>query len=97
LNTAAPSALKLTSSQAQTLSLAGAAEQTLRSPRFPVSLPINVSEGKAMVQADFTIYYCEAEKESLCYFKEVRLSIPVKVEKDSEQKALAATYKLTMP
>jgi DNA-binding beta-propeller fold protein YncE len=97
LNTAAPSALKLTSSQAQTLSLAGAAEQTLRSPRFPVSLPINVSQGKATVQVDFTIYYCEAEKESLCYFKEVRLSMPVKVEKDSEQKALAATYKLTMP
>ncbi|HEY6331295.1 MAG TPA: thioredoxin-like domain-containing protein [Blastocatellia bacterium] len=97
LNPAAPSALKLSSSAAQTVALADGAEQTLKGPKFPVSIPINVNEGTATLQADFTLYYCESEKESLCYFKEARLRIPVKVEKDATQKSLAAAYKLTMP
>ena len=97
LNPLAPSALKLSSAAAGTVSLGGGAEETIRSPQFPLSVPISVKEGQATIQADFTIYYCQAEKESLCYFKEARISIPVRIEKDSGHRGLTAAYTLTMP
>ena len=55
---------------------------------------VRVSEGEGVVRADFLIYYCEAVKESLCFFKEARVSIPVKVVKGSGNHMLTASYKL---
>jgi hypothetical protein len=91
LNELAPSALKLTASD-KSLSLI--TESPLRNPKFPLSVPIKVSEGEATVNADLVIYYCESEKESLCYFKEVLIRMPVKVKKGAGRRALTATYKL---
>jgi thiol-disulfide isomerase/thioredoxin len=91
LNTLAPSALKLTTSDK---SLSINTESPLRNPKFPLSVPIKVSEGEATVNADFVIYYCESEKESLCYFKEAVIRVPVIVKKGAGRRALTATYKL---
>jgi hypothetical protein len=41
-------------------------------------------------------YYCESEKESLCYFKEAVVSVPVKVKKGAGSRALTATYRLQL-
>ncbi|HSB09692.1 MAG TPA: thioredoxin-like domain-containing protein [Blastocatellia bacterium] len=92
LNAQAPSALSLSSSQGQVVSLN--AEQPIRSPRFPVTIPIKVGEGDAVVTADLVIYYCEAAKETLCFFKEIRLAIPVKAKSGAGNRELSATYKL---
>lgn len=94
LNAQAPSALTIAASPGQAVSLTGGAEQTLINPKFPVSVPIKVSEGQAVLRADFVVYYCEAAKESLCFFKEARVSIPVKVVKGSGNHRLSGTYKL---
>jgi len=94
LNAQAPSALTIAASPGKAVTLTGGAEQVFSNPRFPVSVPIKVSEGEATLRADFVVYYCEAVKESLCFFKEARVSIPVKVVKGSGNHTLSGTYKL---
>jgi thiol-disulfide isomerase/thioredoxin/sugar lactone lactonase YvrE len=97
LNALAPSAVLVVSSEKQALSLAGAGEQGFRNPQFPISIPIKIKEGAASVKAEFVIYYCEAERESLCFFKEARVNLPVKVKKGAGNRKLSATYKLKLP
>ena len=84
LNPQAPSAVSIG---------AGGGEQTFRNPKFPLTVPVKISDGGAVIKADFVIYYCETEKESLCYFKEARLSLAVKATKGANNHSLAATYK----
>ncbi|MEP6636870.1 MAG: thioredoxin-like domain-containing protein [Acidobacteriota bacterium] len=94
LNVQAPSALTISTLLGQSLSLAGGGEQVFSNPGFPVSVLVNASEGQGTLRADFVVYYCEAVKESLCFFREARVSIPVKVSKDSGNHILSATYML---
>jgi len=96
LNGEAPSALAVVSAQKEIVALSGGAEQSLRNPQFPVSIPIKVSEGETSVRVDFTIYYCESVKESLCYIKEARVSVPVVVKRGAGTRKLSATYKLVL-
>jgi hypothetical protein len=96
INALAPSALTITTSQSQVVGFTTGAEQTFRNPHFPVEIPINVGAGEGTIRADFVVYYCEAAKESLCYFKEARLSIPVKVTRGSGNHKLSALYKLRL-
>ncbi len=42
------------------------------------------------------VYYCESAKDSLCYFKEARLNLPVKVSRGSSNHKLVAEYKLQL-
>jgi hypothetical protein len=99
LNGQAPSSVAVGSSEKRVIELkdgAGGPEQVFRSPRFPLTLPIKVGEGETTVQARFVLYYCESEKESLCYFKEARLTLPVKARKGAGSHQLTATYKLSL-
>jgi thiol-disulfide isomerase/thioredoxin len=93
LNALAPSSLKVTS-QGKAADLGTGGQAVFRNPQFPVSVPIKAAEGEAVIQADFVIYYCEAEKESLCYFKEVLLNIPARVKKGAGGNRLSANYRL---
>jgi thiol-disulfide isomerase/thioredoxin len=92
LNSLAPTWVKAVSSSQQILSINSAAEQTFRNAKFPVTAEVTAAEGETMIQIDYAIYYCETSKESLCFIKEARLNIPVKVKKGSGSRALAAAY-----
>lgn len=92
LNAQAPSALSIASPSNGVVLFSG--DQTIRNPQFPVSVPIKVTEGDATIIADFIVYYCEAAKESLCYFKEARVSLPVKGKRGAGSHKLSATYQL---
>jgi len=94
LNALAPSALTVTSLQNQVVGLASGPEQIFSNPTFPVTVPIKVSEGEGTIRADFVLYFCEAAKESLCYFKEARVSIPVKAKTGAKTHNVEVTYKL---
>lgn len=94
LNAQAPSALTIATGQNGAVTLASSTDQIIRNPNFPVSVPIRAGEGNAIITADFIVYYCEAAKESLCYFKEARVSQPVKVMKGTGAHKLSATYRL---
>ena len=95
LNALAPSALTVSAPQNQVVELTGGPEQIFSNPSFPLTVPIKVSEGEATIRADFVLYFCEAAKESLCYFKEARVSIPVKVKNGAGTRNLVVPYKLS--
>ena len=94
LNTLAPSALTITIPQTQVVALSSGPERTFANPQFPFAVPVKLTEGEAMIRVDFIVYYCESVKESLCFFKEARVSLPVKVNRGSGNHKLTATYKL---
>ena len=96
LNSLAPSAVAVAAAQKQIVSLKEAASENIRNPKFPVSLPIKAVEGATTVEARYVIYYCESAKESLCFIKEAKVSIPVKVKKGAGARNLTATYKLSL-
>ena len=96
LNALAPSAVAIAPAQKQVVSLKDAAGENIRNPKFPVSIPIKAVEGETIVEARYVIYYCESAKESLCFIKEAKISIPVKVKKGAGARNLSASYKLNL-
>ena len=44
-----------------------------------MSIPISTRLGEAAVSVELSVNYCNEGNEGLCYFKEVRLVIPVKI------------------
>jgi hypothetical protein len=88
LNALAPTAVTVRS--------ADQPERTFRKPQFPLAVPIKLAEGVALISAEFSIYYCESDKETLCFIKEARLKIPVKARPGAGTNKLSATYKLTI-
>ena len=96
LNGQAPSALTVAAPQNEVVTIKAGMEQTFSNPNFPVTVPLKVSEGEAILRADFVVYFCEAAKESLCYFKEARVSIPVKARQGAGSHKLSAAYKLQL-
>jgi hypothetical protein len=89
LNAQAPSGV--------TVALGQASPQSFRDPKFPLSVPVKVSEGETKLSVTYTLYYCESGKESLCYFKEALLSAPVKAKRGAGGNRLNASYKLQLP
>ncbi len=57
----------------------GGQEQRIVAPQFPLELPATFRAGQAPISVDLTIYYCEAEKESLCLIHQARLQVPLTV------------------
>jgi len=97
LNPLAPSAVRLSSSAKESLSLSDGAEQSIKQPHFPVEVAVKVNPGQTSVRAEFVLYYCESEKESLCYFKDVTVTLPIKVEPGNNNRKLALAYVFKMP
>jgi len=93
LNEQAPSAVSVTASPGEIVSLSS---EPIRSPRFPITIPIKVAEGDAVIAVNLVLYYCESAKETLCYFKEARLRIPVSVKRGSGSHKLYAIYKVRL-
>jgi thiol-disulfide isomerase/thioredoxin len=96
LNALAPSAVAIASAQKQTVSVKESASENIRNPKFPVSIPVKAAEGETTIEVRYVIYYCESAKESLCFIKEAKVNIPVKVKKGAGARNLSATYKLAL-
>lgn len=96
LNTLAPTAVVVTSSQQQIVNLNKASQQSFNNPPFPLTIALKAGEGETNLQVNVVIYYCESAKESLCYFKEARLTLPVKVKKGAGNDKITALYRLKL-
>ncbi len=48
-----------------------------------LSVPLRLAEGKAALSLTLHLYYCSHGKESLCYFKEVQLQLPLTIQTGS--------------
>lgn len=49
-----------------------------------LKLPITVNPGEAVVTVNLNFSYCGIKKPGLCYFKDVRLEIPIRVVKSAD-------------
>ena len=96
LNKLAPSEVTITSSLGQVISSGSGTGLSFANPDFPLSIPIRAHEGETSIQLGVIVYYCESAKDSLCYFKEARLNLPVKVAKGSGNNKLFAEYRLQL-
>jgi DNA-binding beta-propeller fold protein YncE len=76
LNKEAPFLLKASSSKPEAVGVT-ATVQTKAAPRL--TIPIKATGGEATLTVDLQVSYCNEGNEGLCFFKEARLLVPVKV------------------
>jgi thiol-disulfide isomerase/thioredoxin len=48
-------------------------------PVFPLEIPLEFKPGTEKLEAQWAIYYCEADKKSICLFKKAQTILPVTV------------------
>ncbi len=97
LNTIAPFSADWSSDRAAVSFAEADQTQSMVAPSLPISVPVTLAEGKAMVTGELTIYYCEAVKESLCFIDRVTVNIPVTVAADGTGSVLKAERVITPP
>ena len=91
LNLAGPSNLKANSVDVKTVEV-GVFNGAMKATKF--ALPIAVKSGQTTVTVDADIYYCSKANEGLCYFKSVRLRLPVEVAEGGSE-APVVEYRLS--
>ncbi|MBI5930109.1 MAG: redoxin domain-containing protein [Chloroflexi bacterium] len=66
-------------------------------PELPVSLPVNFVEGTDVVSTDFTVYWCEAVNETLCFVDRMTIQVPVTIDTTATNHAVVMSYILVPP
>lgn len=107
LNPLAPSRVIVAAEgQGNILFRGGARTVTIRPPWFPLQIPFQAMNGTGRISTQMLLYYCEAGKESLCYFKEVSLTTPIAIRAGKEvsgqevrlaERAIKISYSLGLP
>jgi thiol-disulfide isomerase/thioredoxin len=95
LNTLAPSSISISSSEERVASFTPEGQQVFRNAKFPLIMPLQVNEGNTFLNISLVIYYCQSALESLCYFKEVHLNVPVSINRGAGSNKIIANYSLT--
>ena len=90
----APILAKVTSGEKRVIALGEASAVTCKQPQFPLRVPLKGQTGATHLQVDLVLYYCKTKGGGLCITKQVRLNLPVKVDKASKNKELRASYKI---
>jgi thiol-disulfide isomerase/thioredoxin/DNA-binding beta-propeller fold protein YncE len=96
LNDQAPSQVVLSVNGTKARFDTGQAEKTIRNPQFPLNIPIKLEAGEGEITAMLVLYYCEAKKESLCYFKVAEVRVPIKAQPDAQASDIKVAYTLRM-
>lgn len=66
-------------------------------PELPVRLPVNFVEGSDLISTDFTIYWCEAVNETLCFVDRVTIQVPITVASGASSSEVIMAYALVPP
>jgi len=82
LNAGAPSHLRASSTNSKVAAIENA---TLDVQAPLVAIPVRLTPGETVVQAALSLYYCREGEEALCFFREERLEIPVRVTPDGPE------------
>jgi hypothetical protein len=75
-NLAAPFSIKVISSKPEVI---GIDDVKISEPSAKLKLPILPKSGEATIFVEMNVNYCNEGNEGLCYFKEVRLLVPIRV------------------
>ncbi len=65
-------------------------------PEFPLEMEATFNPGEGVLTGDLTIFYCEAESQSICLIEQVRLEAPLTVEEDGED-ILELSHRIELP
>jgi thiol-disulfide isomerase/thioredoxin len=76
--------------------LAPDANRSIVAPQFPLELDATFNEGEGTLTGDLTIFYCEAEKQSICLIEQVRLEAPLTVN-ESGGHVLELSHHIELP
>ena len=96
LNPDAPSRVEITLS-GKGLNFENSEKKTsFQKPSLPLQIPLKASAGSAQVEAQLVLYYCRSEAESLCYFKRVKLEVPLEIKAESENLEIELKYPVTL-
>ncbi|MEP6755017.1 MAG: thioredoxin-like domain-containing protein [Chthonomonadales bacterium] len=87
-NKAAPFMLKVTSANGEVVTMAAFTSKTAAPT---ISIPIDSKLGKTDLKIELMVNYCNTGNEGLCFFKDVRLEVPVTV-KGGGSATLAVNY-----
>ncbi len=96
INTAAPSTLTLRFDNSNVVAIInGDAYENQAVVRLPVEVPLRFAPGEAMVEVHLSLYYCREGEQGLCFFRDVRLKVPVRVSADSGEEELNIRYSVS--
>ncbi len=79
LNADAPSRIRVSSDDPRVVQIE-APNPEVKDPL--IAIPIRLNPGEATVRAELSLYYCRTGAEALCFFREERLEIPLRVAPD---------------
>jgi len=97
LTEAAPSQVVFTVDPAEAVLLGeGQHHLTVTEPRFPLTVPLIGRSGRTHLAAELTLYYCRSGQKALCYFKHVRLEVPITVVDSPPESASQITLSYTI-
>src|SRR5205823_4550076 len=65
---------------------------SIPSPTEKLSIPIEPKSGEATITIDLDVNYCKIGTEGLCFFKEARLEIPLRVTATGAASASAVCF-----
>lgn len=98
LNSLAPSILALTSSNTPVLTPGqSSVEWASDEPFIELAIPVDVSDGEAILTAEGPVYYCRSGDEAICLIEEVDIALPVSVEAGAPDGNLVLDYALPTP
>ena len=59
-----------------------------------LSIPLSLSEGKATLTLELSVYYCRGGPQGLCFFKDVRVLVPLAVEAEARRKNVSVEHRV---
>jgi DNA-binding beta-propeller fold protein YncE len=95
LNELAPASMSWTTDGSRLMTVEDAS-WTIVGPGLPVESTTEFFTGEGVLYGELTLYYCEAEKESLCLIDQVIFEIPVQIGETGES-AITLEYKIELP
>ncbi len=80
LNMEAPFSVRLAVDDPSVVDVsANDAERTVYGPRGPIEIGAVFTEGTARATIDLVVWYCTIEQEKLCYSRQIRVLVPIRV------------------
>jgi thiol-disulfide isomerase/thioredoxin len=64
---------------------------------FPVSIPLELREGRGMITADLALVWCRKDAEGLCLLERARFEVPLEVEATGPSASIRLPLALTAP
>ena len=74
-----------------------AATMSLTGTTFPVTIPVDFSEGSGTITADVTVIYCHENAESLCFIQQLRFLVDTRVDPPISSDTITLSYEIELP